>query len=123
MDERTLWGAMRSADRGILASLNRHYGSPEAANDAIREAMKTPEVIEEWATVVQKDKYRRDRRQAELEGAGFYFVPNVDLRDDEEWTFEHLPPPLREWALQSMAAAMLAWTAGEERKAKRDRIA
>jgi hypothetical protein len=97
------------AGAGIVRDLKRIYGSPEEAEKAVKEAMKNPREIEEWATLVQNQQQILERNRP-----SFYFVKGVDLAPGERWTFDHIPPLMREAAMWSMAAAMLVWKAKQE---------
>lgn len=73
----------------VRRELRRHYGSPEAAERAIREVAEDTKSLEEWASVVTLSV----------------------------WRLSEMPPPIREAATVCLAAAMLAWTADQEREA------
>jgi hypothetical protein len=71
--------AMAQAGRSIRRDLKSIYGSPLQAEQAIRLAMEMPKKIEAWAESATGESFR----------------------------FSDLPAPMREQALQSMAAAYL----------------
>lgn len=94
------------AGRDVLRTLLRHYGSPEEANRAISEAAEDVESIESWATLMNVQSERR--RVA----AGEVPIP-VTEKYGIEWKLEQIPAHMQPWALETMAAAYLAWQIGE----------
>ncbi len=93
--------------RAIRSKLKRYYGSAEAAAKAVHERMEDVAAIEGWATIVQNTREIEEREEFKRRGETFYPVA-ADLRGGP-WEFGFIPQPLRDTALQSMAAAMLAW--------------
>lgn len=91
---------------GIRRELKRIYGTPQEAEAAIREAMKDREALEMWAGMVTAKRHRYEA----LSGG---FVDEYGA----EFSFDSLMPAVREVAVQSIAAAMLVWTAEQERRA------
>ena len=78
---------MTLAGREIRLALKRIYGTPEAAEKAIRARAEDTESLEQWAT----------------------------LTDGQVFLFDDVPPAMRDSAILSMAAAMLVWTEEQER--------
>lgn len=74
--------SMGVAGRAIRMRLKEIYGSPAAAEEAIRERAKDRKSLEDWATITT----------------------------GKPFSFDDLPGPLREGGAVSMAAAMLVWT-------------
>lgn len=87
------------AGKDIRLALKEYYGSPEEAEKAIRERMEDEDAMESWATLVT-EYHPLDEPQ------GIF-------------RFSDVPTPLREEAKASMAAAMLAWEAQQQRSALR----
>ena len=98
-------GPLANAGRRVRAEIRRRYPDPEEAVAAVRDAMKDPKAVEEWASiVVAKTEY--------LQAAdGVYEVE----RPGRPFTFDELPPAMRAEALEVLAAAMVAWTSEQER--------
>ena len=91
---------------GIRKDLKRIYGTPERAEAAIREAMEDRRGLEMWASMVTAKRHR-------LDTSGMGYVDEYGA----EFAFDSLEPSVREVAVQSIAAAMLVWTAEQERRA------
>jgi hypothetical protein len=86
---------------GVRRDLKRVYGSPEAAERAVRDAMSDTEALEMWASMVTAKRHSLgDGGYADEYGA--------------EFSFDALSQPLRDVAMQSIAVAMLVWTAKQE---------
>lgn len=95
---------LAQAGRHIRLELRRSYHSPEEAERAIREVAEDIEGLQTWAALMAA-------RERQLQG---------DVRVEEygsPFCFSEIPPPIRQAAILSMAAAMLAWTAQQEREA------
>jgi hypothetical protein len=91
----------------IRLELKRHYGSPEAAEEAIRGVAEDTEALEHWASVVTAR-----RHQIEIARG----APPVSADENgAPFRFSDLPAPMREAAKLSMAAAMLAYTSRLEK--------
>ena len=91
----------------VARKLNKIYGSAEEAEKAVSEAIEDLQGIEEWATETQRRRQADERAVAREANKPFVFVPGVDLRNDEVWSFDRIPQPLRDAAVGSMAGAML----------------
>lgn len=93
-------GALPIAGMRLRRTLKSYYGSPEKAEKAIREALKDETELETWATLVTE-------------------VPKEERASlGTPFRFSEIPPPMREQAKESMAAAMLAWRIEQEEEAK-----
>jgi hypothetical protein len=99
--------ALAMCGMDIRRELKRYYGTPEKAEAAIGEAVEDIESLESWATIVTAKEER-----AILAGE----VVAADS-GGEPFRFSDIPAPMRDVAIQSIAAAMLAWTAQQERGA------
>jgi hypothetical protein len=91
---------MTLAGREIRLALKRIYGTPEAAEKTIRELAQDTQALEQWATIVTARAERFDGLAVSSGG--------------EPFSFDDMPPTLREGAVLSMAAAMLVWTEEQE---------
>lgn len=89
---------------GVRRELRDHYGSGETAVEAIREAMKDTDAIEQWASIVTA-------KQEQADG------PSDVSLDGQVFRFSEIPSAMRPAAIECLAAAMLAWTAEREREA------
>lgn len=96
------------AGRRVRRELRRYYGSPEAAEKAVREAAKDTKSIEDWASLAMAREERLQSADGEVGAVVNY---------SGTFSFSEIPPPLREAAIICLAAAMLAWTAEQERSA------
>lgn len=89
----------------IRRTLKEYYLTPEAAEKAIRKAMEDVEALESWATIVTANEERVSIASE---------IMTVDS-GGHPFRFSDVPAPIRDTAIQSMAAAMLAWNVKQER--------
>lgn len=86
---------------GVRRDLKRIYGTPEAAEKAVREAMEDTHALEMWASMVTAKRHSLgDGGYADEYGTVF--------------SFDALSGSIRDVAKQSIAVAMLVWTAKQE---------
>ncbi len=90
---------------GVRRELRSHYGSGEAAAAAVRQATKDTDAIEQWASIVTAKQERLAESPSDVALPGQVF------------RFSDIPAPMRPAAIECLAAAMLAWTAEQERTA------
>ncbi len=81
--------AMSVAGKSIRLKLKAIYGTPEAVEKAVRAKAQNKAELEHWGIVSSK----------------------------EAFSFEDVPPPLRENAIISVACAMLVWEHEQQRAA------
>lgn len=99
-------GALSEAGRSVRQEIRRRYPEPEEAVNAVREAMKDPSAVEEWASIVgARTQYLKVGEEA---------VPVETF--GQPFRFDELPPAMRDGALECLAAAMVAWTCEQERR-------
>lgn len=94
---------------GVRRELRHHYGSGESAAAAIREAMKDTDAIEQWASIVTAKQERI------ASGSDDAYGELSISRNGQPFSFTEIPSAMRPAAIECLAAAMLAWTAEQER--------
>lgn len=97
--------ALGVAGMRVRRELKRYYGTPDAAAEAVRDASKHRDSLEQWAQVVTA-------KETNCEGGSI-------SENGTPFSFDALPPAMRDSAAECLAAAMLAYTA--ERQARRER--
>lgn len=94
--------ALAMAGFGIRRDLKKIYGSPEAAEEAVRGAMADEQALEMWAGMVTAKQHSLGNDGGYADEYGTIF------------SFDDLPGSIRDGAKQSIAVAMLVWTARQE---------